>query len=394
MTPNYPTTETLYQGTFHYEISHRFVPPINRGYKANFGFDGPANIRTSVSYGLGDRLMLTLGRSNVLDNLDLQLRYRWLQFHHERFPAVLVLNAGAAWNTEMPAIVDRSALAADNFQYYGQLVLNTMVADKLGLGLVPSCVYNSTIFSVDPQYTVTLGTYVQYFINHAWGILLEYSPALAGYQGILSPGESGRSHHSLAWGLCLDTGGHTFYLIATNNTRLSPPQYLVGPPTTRPRRTGALASASRGFCRRIPSMLKYALVLGGCMSAFLSCASDKLLTPDELDEILTVESVAFEPKGEVISAEGSVDLSLFFGKLTRCTVLVRNSGDGFDSDEGVKMTIIVYDAEGRALDSASTTQYGILGNGRATLFEVGLEPPHDQIDEDRYEVNFEGRRKD
>ena len=141
-------------------------------------------------------------------------------------------------------------------------------------------------------------------------------------------------------------------------------------------------------------MLKYALVLAGCMSALVSCASDKLLTPDALDEILTVESVAFEPRGEVISAEGSVDLSLFFGKLTRCTVLVRNSGDGFDSDEGVKMTIIVYDAEGRALDSASTTKYGILGNGRATLFEVGVEPPHDQIDEDRYEVNFESRRKD
>ena len=230
VTPNYPTTQTLYQGTFHYEISHRFLPPIDRGYKANFGFDGPANIRTSVSYGLSDRLMLTLGRSNVLDNLDLQLRYRWLRFHHARFPAVIALNAGAAWNTEMPAIVDRRALAADNLQYYGQLVLNTMVADRLGLGLVPSCVYNSAIFSVDRQYTLTLGTYAQYFINHAWGVLLEYSPALAGYQGILSPGESGRSHHSLAWGLSLDTGGHTFYLLATNNTRLSPSQYLVGAP--------------------------------------------------------------------------------------------------------------------------------------------------------------------
>lgn len=140
-------------------------------------------------------------------------------------------------------------------------------------------------------------------------------------------------------------------------------------------------------------MLKHAL-LAGCVSALIGCASDRLLSPDELDEILTVESVAFEPRGEVISAEGSVDLSLFFGKLTRCTVLVRNSGDGFDSDEGVRMTIIVFDAEGRALDSGSTTKYGILGNGRATLFEVGLDPPHDQIDEERYEVSFESMRKD
>ena len=229
-TANYPTAESLYQGDFHYEISHRFLPTIDQGYEAGFGLDGPANIRTTVSYGLHDRLMVTLGRSSLQDNLDLQLRYRWLQFRHMRFPSVLALNAGAAWNTDIPAGIDRGAAAAENFQYFGQLIFNTMMDDKLGVGLVTSFLYNSAIFSVERQYTVTLGSYVHYFINHTWGIWVEYSPALAGYQGILSPGESGRSHNSLAWGLSIDTGGHTFYLFATNNTRLSPSQYLVGAP--------------------------------------------------------------------------------------------------------------------------------------------------------------------
>ena len=229
-TANYPTAESLYQGDFHYEISHRFLPAIDQGYEAGFGLDGPANIRTTVSYGLHDRLMMTLGRSSLQDNLDLQLRYRWLQFRHMRFPSVVALNAGAAWNTDIPANVDRGAAAAENFQYFGQLVFNTMMDEKLGIGLVPSFLYNSAIFSVDPQYTLTLGTYAQYLINHTWGIWVEYSPALMGYQGILAPGESGRSYNSLAWGLSIDTGGHTFYLFATNNTRLSPSQYLVGAP--------------------------------------------------------------------------------------------------------------------------------------------------------------------
>ena len=229
-TANYPTTETLYQGDFHYEISHRFSPPIDEGYKANFGFDGPANIRTSLSYGLSDRLMATLGRSNVLDNLDLQLQYHWLQFSHERLPAVVGLNVGMAWNTDMPAIVERNAAAADNFQYFGQLIVNALLDERLGIGLVPSYLYNSAIFSVETQYTFTLGTYVQYYFDDTWGVWLEYSPTLAGYQGILLPGEAGRSHNSLAWGLSIDTGGHTFYIFATNNTRLSPAQYLVGAP--------------------------------------------------------------------------------------------------------------------------------------------------------------------
>ncbi|MCY3760365.1 MAG: DUF5777 family beta-barrel protein, partial [Gemmatimonadetes bacterium] len=165
-TANYPTAESLYRGDFHYEISHRFLPTIDQGYEAGFGLDGPANIRTTVSYGFSDRLMATLGRSSLQDNLDLQLRYRWLQFRHMRFPSVLALNAGAAWNTDIPAGIDRGAAAAENFQYFGQLVFNTMMDDKLGVGLVPSFLYNSAIFSVDPQYTVTLGTYAQYLINH------------------------------------------------------------------------------------------------------------------------------------------------------------------------------------------------------------------------------------
>ena len=228
-TANYPTTETLYRGDFHYEISHRFLPAIEEGYKANFGFDGPANIRTSLSYGLSDRLMVTLGRSNVLDNLDLQLQYRWLQFPRSPAPLVLALNAGLAWNTDMPAYAERGAASRDNLQYYLQVVINTLVDERLGLGLVPSYLHNSSIFSVDRQYTITLGTYVHYYFDRMWGVWVEYSPTLAGYQGIIQR-QPGRSHNSLAWGLSLDTGGHTFYVFATNNTRLSPAQYLVGAP--------------------------------------------------------------------------------------------------------------------------------------------------------------------
>ena len=251
-TANYPTAETLSRGDFHYEISHRFSPPIDEGYKANFGFDGPANIRTSLSYGLSDRLMATLGRSNVLDNLDLQLQYHWLQFSHERLPAVVGLNVGMAWNTEMPAIVERNAAAADNFQYFGQLIVNAMLDERLGIGLVPSYLYNSAIFSVETQYTFTLGTYVQYYFDDTWGVWLEYSPTLTGYQGILLPGEAGRSHNSLAWGLSIDTGGHTFYIFATNNTRLSPAQYLVGAPDeAAPLATGAWALELRAFCKAL-----------------------------------------------------------------------------------------------------------------------------------------------
>ncbi|MDP6984856.1 MAG: DUF5777 family beta-barrel protein, partial [Candidatus Latescibacteria bacterium] len=146
---NLPTTQTLGQGDFFYEISHRFHPTIDDGYDANFGLDGPVSMRTALSYGLSDRLMVSIGRSNVLDNLDVVAKWRFFE-RDGQWPIALALTAGVALNSDMPAIVDRGATDADNLQWIVQLVANTMVLDgRLGVGLVPSYVHNSAIFAVE-----------------------------------------------------------------------------------------------------------------------------------------------------------------------------------------------------------------------------------------------------
>lgn len=228
MLANFPTTEFLGDGDWRYEISHRFSPPVADGFDANYGLDGPVNMRTSVSYGVTDRAMVTVGRSNLQDNWDLQVKYRVWQLDHEVTPSAVAVQAGVALNTDMPAVLDRGRLDADNVQYYGQLVYNTVLGERLGLGLVPSYVYNSMIFAVEKQYTLTLGMYAQYWLNDMFSLWAEYNPALRGYQGVIAPGESGRSHDTLALGTVLETGGHMFYLFLTNSTRLNTAQYLVG----------------------------------------------------------------------------------------------------------------------------------------------------------------------
>ncbi len=229
--PDYPTVETLGRGDFHYEISHRFHPPIDAGRRAGFGLDGPASIRMALAYGITDRLMLTLGRSSLLDNLDLQGKWRLWDRTGSPMPAAMAVNLGGAWSTDMPALVRRDGADAKNLQAYAQLVLNARAwRERLGLGVVPSYVYNSAIFAVGRQHTLAMGLYAEYRLNQALALWSEYGSALAGYQGILLPGESGRSHASLALGVDLDTGGHHFYLFATNNTRLNPALHLVGAP--------------------------------------------------------------------------------------------------------------------------------------------------------------------
>ncbi|MBL1214348.1 MAG: hypothetical protein HND52_13400 [Ignavibacteriae bacterium] len=228
-TANFPTTETLGKFDLMYEISHRFIPSIKDGYDVYFGLDGPARIRTAIGFGITEDLMVTLGRSNDIDNLDLQFKQRLIEFPNDIIPSVIAVRAGIAWNTEVPDGIDRKRTDGDNFQYYAQLIYNGMLFDKkLGIGIVPSYLYNSFIYAVDKQYTFTLGTYVQYYIDAMWSFWVEYNPVIAGYRGVIRLDERGKSHNSVAIGMDIETGGHIFHLILTNNARLNPSQYLVG----------------------------------------------------------------------------------------------------------------------------------------------------------------------
>ncbi len=228
-TANFQTTESLLKGDWMYEISHRFIAPINDGFDALWGFDGPARIRFAVGYGINDNLMVNLGRSNSTDNYDLQFKQRLFQLDNEYIPSVCSVVGGIALNSEVPQSIDRSRTDIDNFQFYFQLICNTMLFDKkLGIGIVPSYLYNSFIYAVDVQYTFTVGTYIQYYFNRMWSLWLEHNAIVAGYQGRIRLDETGKSYNSLSFGASLETGGHIFKFIVSNNSRLNSSQYLVG----------------------------------------------------------------------------------------------------------------------------------------------------------------------
>ncbi len=228
-TANFPTTESLKEGDIMYEISHRFLPSIKDGWDSFFGFDGPARIRFALGYGINDHLMITLGRSNNTDNLDLQIKQKLLQIYNRKFPLVFSLQGGISWNTEVPANISRNRIDPANFQYYLQLVSNTSLFNKkLGIGIVPSLLYNSFIYSVEKQYSLTIGGYFQYYINKMWSVWLEFNSTIAGYRGRIRLDEQGKSHNSIALGFDIETGGHIFHIMVTNNARLNPSQYLVG----------------------------------------------------------------------------------------------------------------------------------------------------------------------
>lgn len=224
-----PTTESLKKNSWMYEISHRFSTPIKEGSKHLWGFDGPAKIRFAIGYGISDNLMINIGRTNNLDNYDIQIKQRLFQINNSSFPSLISVLGGLAINTDMPQNIDRNSFDTDNMQFYAQLIFNTMLFDKkLGIGIVPSYLYNSFTFAVEKQYSFTIGSYAQYYFNRMYSVWVEYNAIITGYQGIIKLDEIGKSYNNLSFGVSLETGGHIFELMITNSTRINPSQYIVG----------------------------------------------------------------------------------------------------------------------------------------------------------------------
>ncbi len=211
-----PTAETLQKGDWEFEVSHRFMPPITEGAGQFWGMDGPATIRLALGYAVSNKFMIHVGRTNVMDNLELQLKYKTWERQSDTLPLLLSLRGGLAYNGE---IFDPVKNDGRKFQFYGQVILNTMFEEKFGIGVVPTYLYNSHIFCVDPQYSLTLGSYVQYYVSSRLSFLVEWNPTVSGWR---------QDYDSITFGLELETGGHFFKIFLGNNDKVNTTQYIAG----------------------------------------------------------------------------------------------------------------------------------------------------------------------
>ena len=213
---NLPTSETLQKGDFEFEISHRFLSPIAKGKQTFMGIDGPVNMRLGLSYAVSNRFLTTVARSNVTDNWDFQIKMKALQIRNESLPIVVALNGGFAYNDQVFGPIRSNS---QRYQYYGQLIINGMIADKIGLGLVPAYLYNSYLYSYEMQHTVTMGSYLQYYLSPNFSLLAEYIPTVSGWR---------ESHNTMTIALEIETGGHFFKIFVTNNAMINPSQNMMG----------------------------------------------------------------------------------------------------------------------------------------------------------------------
>lgn len=213
---NLPTAETLQRGFYQFEISHRFLPPFSGGVDQLWGLDGPVHIRLGFGYGITDRVLVTLARSNLHDNVDLQLKYGGIGSSAGSVPLRLAFVGGAAWNTDVPG---QSGTRSRDFQLYAQAVLNAGPASGWAVGVVPTFLYNPYLEGDKAERALTLGLYGQRYLGRLLSLLAEWNIAEARYT---------YRHDGFAFGIELETGGHFFKIVATNSEALNPSQYVIG----------------------------------------------------------------------------------------------------------------------------------------------------------------------
>ena len=213
---NLPTAETLRKGEWLFEVSHRFLPPISEGVGALWGFDGPAVNRLGLAFAATDRLMLGVLRSSQTDNLELNAKVRFLE---RDGPVRLMLGAmgGVAWNTDPPEVRDDIGTPV---QGYAQMMLN-LGTDRWAVGLVPTWLHNPLIEAEKATDVFSLGLHAQAYLSPQVSVLGEWIAAQP--SGVLA-------HDAASLALELETGGHFFKIVVTNQPRMNPAQHLAGSP--------------------------------------------------------------------------------------------------------------------------------------------------------------------
>ena len=213
---NLPTAETLRRKDLEFVLGHRFLPAVDSGAQTLYGLDGGARIRLGLNAGLSDHLTAGIGRTNMDDNLELDLKHKLLQRDGATLPALLAWRLGGAWNGQ---VAGRPKGDARNYQGFGQLIWDGLYRKKLGIGIVPSFLENSDPYSRQREHVFTAGGYLQYYFTPRFAGLTEWNGRLTGSRSL---------SESLSFGLELNTGGHFFKLHYSNNTRLAASQTIAG----------------------------------------------------------------------------------------------------------------------------------------------------------------------
>lgn len=203
---NLPTATTIQQFDFLYGIQHRWRQPTAAGMDELLGIDGPVVMRMKLGFAVTDDILVQAARTNELGTWDVEVKHNFLNMKSESLPLAFSYNVGGTY------IGNNDLTVQGHMQAYLSLIANTMLLDKsLGLGVVVSGLHNANPFWFESITSTNVGWYAQYYIDDLWSVNIEGSHIVNGWT---------QGYDSYAASIEMETGGHFFKFIVSNNTNI------------------------------------------------------------------------------------------------------------------------------------------------------------------------------
>lgn len=194
------TTEGLQARNLNVTIMHSFGIATNNAIQNFFGLDNIQNVRLGLDYGITDRWSVGIGRSSLLNVVDLRSKYALFRQNSDNsVPLSFSLKGDLGIITQenrQPISDDISTLLSG--------IVSKKINESITLQLSPMYSYFSRVQTGGQNHLFSVGLGSQIKFAERYALIAEYYPVI----GNRNPG----THNAFSLGLNIQTGGHVFQL--------------------------------------------------------------------------------------------------------------------------------------------------------------------------------------
>ena len=213
---NGQSIENVAGGVMDFRVSHRFGT-FNTGIHKMFGLD-IASMRLGFEYGITDRVMVGIGRSNVNEEVDAFTKIRILK-QVESGPGSMPFSLSYFGSTVMRgtewADPNRENFFTSRLYFCNQLLLARKMDENLSLQLTPTHIHRNLVETPDIAHDLfAIGIGGRYKLTRRLTFNAEYFKLMTNNVGA-------DVNNSLSLGIDLETGGHVFQLHLTNSSSMN-----------------------------------------------------------------------------------------------------------------------------------------------------------------------------
>ncbi len=231
---NAQTIEQIRKGELDFRISHRFDDMAGKagGVQTLYGFDNVTDIRLAFDYGITNNWCIGFARSKGAyfhrQILDFSSKYKLIsQRSNGGFPLTIsaFIDVGL---TTMKSSDDIYSVTyfKDNFahrmNYVGQIIIARKISNAISLEVLPTYIHRNYVHYTDKNGLFALGIGGRIKFTKRMGIVFDYFHTF----DKIRTAKNGY-YDNIGIGLEIETGGHVFHLLFSNNKGLIESQFLT-----------------------------------------------------------------------------------------------------------------------------------------------------------------------